>query len=254
VTGVTDREGRRGTTTVAHDPLRTIRRRGGLPGGRAVVGAFLVTVAAVGLFAAFLTASAGPRTRYVVATRDVPVNTQLTAADLALVAVDLPPGQRARAFTDVAVLEGATVLGPLRRDDLVQASDVVAVAPEDGEQVSFAVPADRAVGGRLRAGERVDLLATYGSGTDAFTLAVVRDAQVLDVSDEESGLADDSARVLTIGVPAAQDSLRVVNAVTAAEVTVVRTTGLSRPGDLPTDYRPPEPSAPPPGPPTADGG
>ncbi len=243
MTGLTDVGGRRAGTAAVPDgaapPTRTIRRRGSLPGGRAVVGAFLVTVAAVGLFAAFATANAGPRTRYVVAARDVAVGSQLAREDLAVVALDLPPAQRSGAFTDVEVLVGATVLGPLRQHDLVQSSGVVAVDPARGEQVSFPIPAERALSGRILPGERIDVLVTYGSGTDAYTMAVVRDAEVLDVEDEPGGIADGGTRVLTIGVPPTGDSLRVVHAVTAGEVTVVRTTGLDRGAGLPEEYRPP---------------
>jgi Flp pilus assembly protein CpaB len=217
---------------------RTIRRRGNLPGGRAVVGAFLVTVAAVGLFAAYLDANAGPRNRYVVATRDLPIGTQLTAADLTTVPVDLPAAQRGRAYDDPDVLVGATVIGSLVRDELIQFSDVAAVSPDQGEQVSFPVPAERAVGGRIRPGERVDVLATFASGTDAFTSAVVRDAQVLQVDeDEEAVLAGDATVVLTLGLTSPEESLRLVHAVSAGEITVVRTTGLDRPGGLPSEYR-----------------
>ena len=48
---------------------RTIRPRRSLPGGRAVVGAFLVVVAAVGTFGAYLSATAAPSTSYLVAAR-----------------------------------------------------------------------------------------------------------------------------------------------------------------------------------------
>lgn len=214
----------------------TIRPRRALPGSRAVVGAFLVTVAAVGIFAAYTDARAAPATRYIVAARDVPLGTRLTAADLDLVALDLPAEQRSRAFDDPAVLAGATLIGPLARGDLVQSSAVVAIEP-DVEQVSFAISADRAVGGRLLPGERVDLLATYGSGDGAYTEAVVRDALVVKVDEDPStslgGIGDD---VLTLAVTDAENSLRIAHAVNAGEVTLVRTTGVTRQGELPSSY------------------
>lgn len=201
-----------------------------------MVGAFLVTVAAVGIFAAYLDATAGPSTRYVVAARDVPIGSRLTAADLTLVALDLPAQQRRRAFDAPAVLEGATLIGPLTRGDLVQSSAVVAIDP-DVEQVSFAIDADRAVGGRLNPGERVDVLVTYGSGDGAYTEAVVRDALVVHVDeDSSSNLGSLGTHVLTLGVPDPAASLRIAHAVNAGEVTVIRTTGITREGELPDSY------------------
>lgn len=215
-----------------------IRRRRALPGGRAVVGAFLVTLAAVGIFAAYADATGAPDTLYVAAARDVAIGTRLTADDLALVPADLPAEQRSRAFDDPAVLEGATLIGPLSRGDLVQSSVVVA-AEADVEQVSFAITADRAVGGRLLPGERIDVLATYGSGEGAYTEAMVRDALVLQVDEDPStGLGGVGTDVITVAVPDPAASLRVAHAVNAGELTVVRTTGTSRAGELPTRYAP----------------
>src|SRR5687768_720166 len=51
---------------------RAVRRRSALPTGRAVVGGFLVALAALGIFAAYSSATAGPTTSYVVARRDLP--------------------------------------------------------------------------------------------------------------------------------------------------------------------------------------
>lgn len=216
-----------------------IRRRRGLPGGRAVIGAFLVTVAAVGLFAAYADATAGPRFRYVVAARDIAIGTRLSAADLTTVPLDLPPEQRTGAFDDPGVLEGATVIGPMSQGDLVQSSLVVGTEP-DVEQVSFAISADRAVGGRLLPGERIDVLVTYGTGEGSYTEAVVRDALVIQVDEDASGdLGGIATEVLTVGVPDAGGSLRIAHAVNAGEVTVVRTTAIDRSGELPDRYSSP---------------
>lgn len=233
-------EPRAATWSLPPDPAtaRTITRRRALPGGRAVVGGFLVTVAAVGIFGAYTNASAGPTTSYIVATRDVAVGTQLVDTDLALVPLDLPPGQRARAFDTPGVLVGATVIGPLSEGDLVQSSGVVAAEP-GVEQLSFAIAADRAVAGRLRPGERVDVLATYGSGESAWTEAVLRDALLVQVDEEGSeALGGDRTEVLTVAVTEAAETLRLAHAVNAGEVTVVRTTGTAREGLLPPSYRP----------------
>lgn len=216
-----------------------IRRRRSLPGGRAVVGAFLITAAAVGVFAAYLDATAGPDTEYVVAARSVAVGSQLTSDDLTLVPLDLPAEQRSRAFDDPDVLEGATVIGPLEPAELIQSSMVVATQPGQVEEISFAIDVDRAVAGRLLPGERVDLLTTYGSGERAYTVAVVRDALVVEMTrDGPSSLGAAGQGVLSLAVADAADSLAIAHAVDAGTVTVVRASGLDRPADLPDRYHP----------------
>src|SRR5688500_15969628 len=80
-------------------PARSVRRRRGLPGSRAVVGGLLVATAAVGLFAAASTSGQGPRQTYVVARHELNAGTRLAATDLELVPMELAPSLRARAFS-----------------------------------------------------------------------------------------------------------------------------------------------------------
>ena len=54
---------------------RPLRRRRALPGGRAVVGGFLIALAAVGIFAAYTGATSDGRQRFVVARNDLPSDT-----------------------------------------------------------------------------------------------------------------------------------------------------------------------------------
>lgn len=69
-----------------------------------------MAVAAVGVFAAYTQAKAAPATSYIVATRDISPGERLERQDVALVAIELPPEQRGRAFEDPDVLIGATTL------------------------------------------------------------------------------------------------------------------------------------------------
>ncbi|HEX2851399.1 MAG TPA: SAF domain-containing protein [Acidimicrobiales bacterium] len=141
---------------------RTVRRRQSLPSGRAVIGGFLVAAAALGIYVAWARATAGPTARYVVAARDLAVGSHIAAGDLALVPMDLPPRVAARAaFRDPARLVGATVVGPIHADELVQAGDVVrGGAGPDALEISFGVDASRALAGHLAEGETVDVDAT----------------------------------------------------------------------------------------------
>lgn len=216
-----------------------VRRRRPLPGGRAVVGGLLVAAAAVGVFAAYADATAGPRDRYVVAARDLAPGARLTGADLALRPIDLPAPLSGRAFRDEGSLVGAMVVGPVAAGELVQAGAVV--RPEGGagtREVSFAVPRARALGGRLAGGERVDVVATYGTGAEAVTVSVVRGALVVGVDAGRGPLGEQGDVVLTLAVDRAVDAMAVAHAARAGEVAVVRATGADADAG-PDSYRPP---------------
>jgi hypothetical protein len=77
----------------------------------------------------------------------------------------------------------------------------------------------------------------------AYTEASVRDALVLQVDDDASDRARGHRhRRPTVAVPDPAASLRIAHAVNAGGVTVVRMTGTSRDGNLPTRYRPDSPA------------
>lgn len=226
----TNGDGRRGDGGLG----RQIGRRRSLPGGRAVVGGFLVAVAAVGVFAAYTSATAGPATAYLVATRDLPIGALLAPGDVELVPMELPAAQRNRSFDDPFVLEGATTVAPLRADELVQQSSVVRTDAETGTRlVSFSVDATRALNGRIRPGERIDVLATYGD----YTQYVLGDVTVVDTSaagDDALGTTAAIGFVVDVGDRDAERAL--AHAAAAATLSVARTTGA--PDEGPVDVEP----------------
>jgi flagella basal body P-ring formation protein FlgA len=136
---------------------RPLKRRSTLPSGRAVVGGFLIALSALGIFAAYSRATAGPTTSYVVARSDIPVGTRLTADDLTLLPMDLPPVVAGSAvFASEEPLVGATTVGPIRRGEIVQTGDVVKKRSGAEElEISFAIDSSRALAGTLRPGEEV---------------------------------------------------------------------------------------------------
>src|SRR4051812_10364383 len=77
---------------------RPIHRRRSLPGTRAVVGALLVALAAVGLFVASTSASARGRVHVVVATRDLAIGDHIGSGEIGLQQVELPAATRRRTF------------------------------------------------------------------------------------------------------------------------------------------------------------
>ena len=249
-------------------PHRRIRRARGLPGGRAVVGALLVTGAAVGVFAAYLNATAEPSTAYLVAGRTIEPGTRFADLDDVLDAVrsdaiDVAPELAARLVPvgEVESLVGRVVLAPLEFGDLITRTVVV----DDGgvagaHTMSIPIARSDAVAGTLRAGERIDVLATYGSGDNASTAFVVRGVPLLRVtgSDGEAVTTSDEL-ILTVAVTAPEDVQALGHAVNTASVFVTRSlaTAVSS-GSTPGAYRfspdAPGPAADPSGDPVGGGG
>jgi Flp pilus assembly protein CpaB len=221
------------------EPVRTLRRRRSLPGGRAVVGGFLVMVAMLGVYVTSISATDEPTQRYVVARRDLAPGAAITGADLTTVAMGLPPRiASSRAFTDTQQLVGSIVIGPIAAGELVQASSVIDKRGGTGErEMSIPVDADRSVAGGLRPGDRVDVAATFGTGDQAYSIFVVRGARVLARADGGGPLGDRGRETLTLSLESASDALALAHAVSAGQLTVVRSTGAPEAGGDP--YRAP---------------
>ena len=207
------------------DGSQPVRRRRTLPSGRAVVGGFLIMLAMVGTFAAYTRSTAPPSTRYVVASRDLAPGDVVTPDALDLVAITLPDEQRRRSFDVVEPLHGLTVVEPILAGELLQEGAVAATGAPGARTVSFAIPRARAVDGALNPGERVDVLATFGSSTESCTHLVAADVPVTAVAEESASVAGAGELTLTIAVGDAELELAVAHAAAAGTVTVVRTTG-----------------------------
>lgn len=213
---------------------RRVRRVRGLPGSRAVVGALLVTAAAVGVFAAYLDAVAEPSTRYLVARADVQPGTRLATAELVSELFELQPlalegavADRAFASDQLDGLLGQRIVVPLAPGDLLLRSGVVADGRvADAHTMSFAVDPAAALAGRLRAGEWVDVLATYGSGESGWTTYVVRGVLLVAVDRDDGGaLAGRGPVTLTVAVETPDDVQALTHAVHTADVVVARSGG-----------------------------
>lgn len=227
---------------------RSVGRRRPLPGTRAVVGALLVALAALGTFMAYTDATAPPSVGYVVAGVDLAPGHVLSASDLTTAPMDLAPGVASRSFTRPDSLVGATVLAPLAAGELVQASHLVRLGDEatGARSMSFPVEADLALAGALRQGERIDVVATFGSGQEAYTTVVVRHVAVTGITDAGAAMGG-RFTVVTVALETNDDVLALAHAVRAGKVTVVRSTGADQSevpvgvGDADHTYRPPSP-------------
>jgi len=207
---------------------RAIARRRQLPGGRAVVGGFLVAASAAGVFAAWTSATEVDAPSYVVLGADVAAGDRLDREDLTLVAIDLPAAQRSVAFDDVDVLVGATALAPMAKGQLVQSSDVA--KPEGAPalaQVSLQLEPGDAVGGDLRAGDEVDVIATYTSGGAPETSTISRSARVVRVIADRERVGSSGALVVVLAVRPT-DLEPIASAAAAGHITLARVTGVER--------------------------
>lgn len=213
------------TTDDGRQPRRP-RTGGGRPSGRAMAGGLLVAVAAVLVFSAYAGAGERPTRSMVVVRRDVAPGHTITADDLDVRTGDLPDELAGRTFTTLDEVVGAVALGPLVEGDLVQAG---AVRRGDGDgrpEFSFPVEREQALAGDVRAGEEVDLLATFGTGSDAETVVLARGAQVREVVEARAGTIGSTGRlVLTVGLATGDEVLDLAHAAQVATITVVRAGG-----------------------------
>jgi Flp pilus assembly protein CpaB len=204
---------------------RIVDRRTALPGARAIVGGLLVAIAGVSTFLAWQQASGAADTSYAVAARPIRPGQSLTDADVHFEPLDLPAGLAAAAFSDASTLAGRVALGPIGDGELVQLGQVSDPGQANpAAELSFSIARDRAVDGRLRSGDLVDVFVTDDTGTTAVAEAV----QVVDATTRDDGSFGQTGE-LTVTLAVADPALRepVIQAVREGEVTLVRSTHMS---------------------------
>lgn len=200
--------------------LPAVQRRRPLPGGRAVVGGFLVAAAAVGIFAAYQQASRPARTRYVAAARALVAGHTVEAGDLTTVALALPDGSRQRAFTSPRSLIGHLLVADVAKGELVQRS---ALAPNGFAQpgqieVSFTLDPARSLGDRIGPGDVVDLLST----ADGQTGVLAHGVRIIDRETRGGG-----GFIYTVGLADQASVAAVVGANVGGTLSMVRVNGVA---------------------------
>lgn len=208
------------------DGRRSFGPRRGLPGGRAIVGALLVTVATVGTFAYATADQPEPGSPFLVVTRDLAAGETLSEDDTEVHTMDLAPAVARSAAASRAAVDGATVLVDIRAGTVLDTRDL-AVAPTIGghpvagvHELTIPVASDRAPRA-LASGDRITLLA-YRESEDALFTAI-EDALVLDYHTAADGIGARGEAWLTLAVENA-DAVATVARWSYRDLTVVRTT------------------------------
>jgi Flp pilus assembly protein CpaB len=233
--------GRRETHGPSRGPVLTVRRR--LPGGRAIVGGLLVALAAVGAIVLSTSGSGPAVVDVVVAGVEISPGTRLSADVLRVESLALPAELLEGTFDDPEELAGTVSKSSLSPGELLQHGDVVeataaqrAAAPS--REFSLHLDADRVGGGQLESGDRIDVVATYGGGDDAYTVVVLRDAPVIASRSNDDAIGSSRGVTLTLGLSTRADTVALAHAVDVAQLSIVRTTTSETDDDDPGIYRP----------------
>lgn len=191
---------------------------------RTVLGLTLFLVSLVAGSAVLRSADAGVLVW--AASRDLPEGAVLRPADLDLVSVDLPTDQLTNYLGGSSDLEGSTLLKPLRRGELVASAWVSDQGALATRSIALPTPSEHAVGGALRPGDRVDVLATLESPNGAAkTTVLVQGAEVQSLLQAEGLMMEGvSFGGITLSV-APEDAARIAFALRSAEIDIVKVEG-----------------------------
>ena len=225
----------RAALRTANDPNapRTTRRstrRTALPSGRAALGALLVTGSAVAAFALYSASNGGPTGRFLVATHDLAASAAVRASDFRVARIDLPAdlGSLVLQPGNLREVDGDIVtLGPIRAGELIQRGNLIRKpAGVEVREISLSVDPSEAAGGRLVGGDTVDVIATYGSGVDAFTTVVATDIRVVRVERTDGSITSNRGElILTLGVEDPEGEVAIAHASAVGKLAIVRSTG-----------------------------
>lgn len=206
-------------------PRRVVARVPGVPGGRAVVGGLLIALAGVGTFVSWQRASGTPDQSYAVADRTLEPGEPVTSDAIRFVPIDLPADVAAAAFRSAAQLEGRVLVAPVGEGELLQQGALSDQAQaEPAAEVSIALARDLAVDGRLRTGDTVDVYATYDGGTEVVASGV----RVISVTESGGSFGDGRELTVTLALTDQSQRIPVINAARDGQVTLVRTTHVTR--------------------------
>jgi Flp pilus assembly protein CpaB len=186
-----------------------------------VVGAFLIGVAAVGVFSAAVAGTSHPGQHWVVAARTLNPGAILVPDDLTSSTMRLSSATGAVAYRQEAAVEGRSLAVGLQAGELIQASMLVPTSREPAVRpVSLAVDPVSLAG--LTDGQLVDVLTTQGTGNSTAVTVIVRGATLISVSSSTSSVvASGGSGQATIGVTTLSQVEAVVAAAHSGTITLV---------------------------------
>lgn len=189
---------------------------------RLVVGLLLVALSVIGGLR--LAAAADHTVAVYVVARDLPAGHVLSAGDLRRTPLHAAPEVLDRLVrVDAASPVGRVLRFPIVAGALVSANQLgTRAAP--AREITIPITPDHALGGALRPGDRVDVLGSFGKGTDAAkTLTVAQRAQVVDVvrADGLFGQHEGAVSALTLAV-GPDDAVFLAFALRNGELDVIR--------------------------------
>jgi Flp pilus assembly protein CpaB len=218
-------------TEPRHTASRPVIRRGVTPNGRAVAGGLLVTIAVLGLFAAYRSTTRVPTVDYLIARRLLPAGRVIGPDDLALAPMLLHPSAAGHAFTRPSDVIGKVAVIDLDDGALIQRDHLAERAgAEKGRRLAIELEPAQALNGRIEPGDRVDVVATPTGGSPASIIQ--RDALVTHVDGLGDGdgveVGGSGARVtVTLVVPDEDASRRIVDARAHGTVTLIGASALT---------------------------
>ncbi len=199
-----------------------------LPNARSFVGALLCVSAALLAWYGASGRADAPKRALIIAGRDISAGLVITADDVKIETVAIRPDLRIRTFGDASAIVGRVALGPIAAGDPILRS---AVGPDGSEsqrrQVTFTMPIAAAVGGTVRSGDTVDILATVPgeSGRD-LTRTLARNVLVSQVTGNDTSVVNTNGdRMVTLSIEASVDAEALVNASATGKIHLVKTTG-----------------------------
>lgn len=194
---------------------------------RTVLG--LVLFAAALLIGRSVLEGAKTTVRVWAAAQDLRQDEALDGAELVPAEVKLPPDVAANYTPATQDLNGAVLTRPVVAGELIPSAWLASGAAADaGRSMTIPVTPEHAVGGRLRAGDRVDVYATFHSGdVRAKTTLLVRAVEVLDVVETGGLVVGEEAVVgLTVAV-SPSEAARLAFAIRTAELDVALVSGAA---------------------------
>lgn len=194
--------------------------------GRLVTGLLLVVVSVLGGLRLF--AAADDRVAVLAAARDLPPNHVIGARDLHVTRVQVGGELLDGLFEadEQRSLVGRVLLYPVAEGGLVPTVSV-GRSPRAGREITVPVAAEHALGGSVRVGDRVDVLASFDRGQPAArTVTVVEGAEVVAVHTSKGLFGQSAGSVGSLTVSVAPDAaVYLAFAMRNGELDIVRSTG-----------------------------